>query len=120
MQSSQSNSGSYLDEFWRDASNGGYFSYDLATHGETDLCLRVRYWGNEWGSRKFDILIDGDKLVTEDNTGRWCQSKFQDVTYDLPDAMVRGKDHVRLKFQALPANSAGAVYSIRLVRKQEW
>lgn len=42
--------------------------------------------------------------------------KFQDVEYTIPNSMVKGKDHIRLKFQALPGNTAGAVYDIRLVR----
>jgi DUF1680 family protein len=116
MQSSQSQTGTNLDEFWRDASNGGYFSYNLATNGETDLSLRVRYWGHEWGSRKFDIFLDDDRLFAEDNTGRWYQSKYQDVEYKIPNSMVKGKDHIRVKFQALPGNTAGAVYYLRLVK----
>jgi DUF1680 family protein len=116
MQSSQSQTGTNLDEFWRDASNGGYFSYNLATNGETNLSLRVRYWGYEWGSRKFDIFLDDVRLLTEDNTGRWYQSKFQDVEYEIPNPMVKGKDHIRVKFQALPGNAAGAVYYLRLVK----
>jgi hypothetical protein len=31
--------------------------------------------------------------------------------------MVEGKDHIRIRFQALPGNTAGAVYYIRLTRK---
>ena len=116
MQSSNSNSGTNLDEFWRDASNGGYFSYILATKGDTDLTLLVRYWGYEWGERKFDIYIDDGKLVTEKNTGRWYQSKFQNVEYKIPYSMIKGKDHIRLKFHALQGSTAGAVYSIRLLR----
>ena len=119
MQSSNSNAGSYLDEFWRDAVNGGYFSYSMATNRETDLSVMVRYWGYEWGSRMFDIYIDDEKLLTENNTGRWYQSKFQEVTYTVPESMVKGKDHIRLRFQALPGNTAGAVYCIRLVRKKD-
>lgn len=117
MQSSQSQTGTNLDEFWRDASNGGYFSYNLATNGETNLSLRVRYWGYEWGSRKFDIFLDDVRLLTEDNTGRWYQSMFQDVEYEIPNPMVKGKDHIWVKFQALPGNTAGAVYYLRLVKK---
>ncbi len=118
LQSSNSNTGTNFDELWRDAGNEGYFSYSLTTHGETDLSLMVRYWGNEWGNRKFDICVDDAKLLTEDNTGRWSQSKFQDVTYAIPASMVKGRDHIRLRFQALPGNTAGAVYYIRLVRNK--
>jgi DUF1680 family protein len=115
MQDSNSNSGNMLDEFWRDASNGGFFSYELSTKGKTDLDLMVRYFGYEWGSRIFDIYINDQKLVSEDNTGKWYQSKFKDVEYKIPNQMLKGKDHIRLKFQALPGSTAGAVYFIRLV-----
>ncbi len=117
MQNERSNSGNFSDEFWRDARNEGYFSYNLATNSETGLSLIVRYWGAEWGSRKFDILIDDELLISEDNTGRWNQSRFQEIEYKIPDAMLEGKDQIRVKFQALPGNTAGAVYYIRLVRK---
>jgi hypothetical protein len=118
LQSSHSNSGTYLDEFWRDASDGGFFSYVLATKGETDLSLMVRYWGFEWGGRKFDIYIDDEKLVTEDKTDKRYHAKFQDVEYTIPSPMVKGKEHIRVKFQALPRNTAGAVYYVRLARSK--
>ena len=118
MQSSNSNSGNSMDEFWRDANNGGYFSYNMATNGKTGLSLLVRYWGYEWGSRMFDIYIDDEKLLTENNTGRWYQSKFQNVEYAIPDSLVKDKDHIRVKFQAHPGSTAGAVYYIRLVEQK--
>jgi hypothetical protein len=118
MQMSNSRSGNHLDKFWRDAGNGGYFSYDLNSNGESGLSLIVRYWGAEWGNRIFDIYIDDEKLITENNTGRWNQSKFVDVEYAVPDSMLKGKEKIRIKFQALPKNTAGAVYYIRLVRKK--
>jgi hypothetical protein len=117
IQSLNSTASTYLDESWRDASNGGFFSYNLATNGETDLCLMVRYWGYEWGNRMFDISIDDERLVAENNTGRWYHSKFQNVEYPIPNSMVKGKAHIRVKFHALPDNTAGAVYGIRLIRK---
>lgn len=119
IQKSNSNTGNHLDEFWRDARNNGYFSYNMATNKETGLSLIVRYWGAEWGNRKFDIYIDDEKLVTEDNTGKWNQSKFFNVEYKIPDSMIRGKEKVKVKFQALEGNTAGAVYYIRIVRQIE-
>jgi hypothetical protein len=118
IQKQNSNTGNQNDEFWRDAhNNDGYFSYQLSTNNETGLSLFVRYWGAEWGSRKFDIYIDDKKLISEDNSGKWNQSKFQNVIYEIPDAMIKGKDKVRIKFQAVQGNTAGAVYYIRLIRK---
>ena len=67
------------------------FSYDLDTKSETNLSLLIRYWGAEWGSRKFDIYIDDEKLLTEDNTGKWNLSMFKNVVYPIPDSMLKGK-----------------------------
>jgi uncharacterized protein len=116
MQSENSGTGNTHNEFYRDASRGGFFSYEMKTNSETNLSLIVRYWGAEWGGRKFDIYIDDELLLTENNTGRWNKSEFQDVEYTIPSSMVDGKNHIRLRFQALPHNTAGAVYHVRLVK----
>jgi DUF1680 family protein len=116
MQTENSNKGNNLNEFYRDASNGGYFSYDMTTNAETNLGLLVRYWGAEWGERKLDIYIDNEKLVTEDNTNRWNLSMFRDVIYPIPESMVQGKTHIRVKFQSLQGSTAGAIYIVRLLR----
>ncbi len=112
------NSGNNLDEFWRDARNEGYFSYKLATNKETSLSLMVRYWGAETGNRKFDIYIDNEKLATENISGKWNKKEFQNVEYPIPDSMLKGKDYVRVKFQSLPDNIAGAVYYVRVIRNK--
>jgi hypothetical protein len=118
MQKQNSNTGNNQDEFWRDARGDGYFSYRVSTNNETDLSLWVRYWGAEWGNRKFDIYIDNEKLVTVDNTGKWNQSRFFNVEYAIPDSMIKNKDYIQVRFQPLPGNTAGAVYYIRLLRKE--
>lgn len=118
MQSDKSRTGDNQDQIFREAFNGGYFSYNMATNNETGLSLMVRYWGAEWGSHKFDIYIDDKKLATEDNTGKWNQSQFKEITYSIPDEMVKGKANVRVKFVAHDGSSAGPVYYVRLVRNK--
>jgi uncharacterized protein len=68
------------------------------------------------GTWKFDIYIDDQKLTSKDNTNRWNQSLFQNIVYAMPESMVKGKSHIRVKFQALPGSTAGAVYVVRLIR----
>lgn len=113
-----SGTGNTQSEFFRDARGNGYFSYLMSTNSESDLNLFVRYWGAEWGNRKFNIYVDDTLLVSEDNTGRWNQSRFFDIEYPIPGDLLVGKENVRIKFQAIPGNRAGAVYYLRLVRKK--
>lgn len=117
MQSEHSTAGNSNNEFYREANRDGYFSYEMKTGSESSLTLLIRYWGAEWGGRKFDIYIDDEKLLTEENTGRWNQSRYFDVSYAIPDRMVVGKEKIRVRFQSLPGNTAGAVYFIRLLRQ---
>ncbi len=119
IQKQNSNTGNNQDEFWRDARGDGYFSYSLNTNKETDLSLMIRYWGNERGNRKFDIYIDDEKLVSESIGNKWNQTKFKNVEYAIPNAMISGKDHLRIKFQPQQGgnNSVGPIYYMRLVRK---
>ena len=117
MERQFSNTGNNMDEFWREARNGGYFSYKLSTNSETGLSLMVRYWGAETGNRKFDIYVDDQKLVSEDIAGKWNKGEFQNVEYVIPDELVKNKTSVRIKFQALQGSVAGGVYNVRLVRK---
>lgn len=121
LQSENSQTGSHNGEFYRDAGscsggNGGFFSYNLLTNGEKDLSLMVRYWGNEGCTRTFDILIDGEKLVTENIVGKWNKDQFINQEYPIPNSMVTGKDEITVRFQAT-SGMVGGVFYVRLLRK---
>ena len=115
IEKENSGTGNTQNILYRDARNGGFFSYEMSTRSVTNASLLVRYWGAEWGSRKFEIYIDDIKLVTEDNTGRWNQSQFKDITYPIPEAILKGRNNLRVKFQAMPGSAVSPVYNIRLL-----
>jgi len=115
LQTDNSHSGFSNGRMYREASDGGYFSYNLSTGSQSNLKLMVTYWGAEWGNRKFDIYIDDKKLVTEDNTGRWNRSAFFDVMYEIPDTILNDKKNFRVKFQSIGDNTAGGIYGVRVV-----
>jgi len=78
----------------------------------------VRYRGNEKGALQFDILIDGEKLVTENLAGKWNKSEFVNLEYKLPDSMIAGKKSVEVRFQAAQGNTAGRVFDVRILLKR--
>lgn len=119
MERKSSNAGNTLDHFWRDARDGGYFSYTLTTDGAIDLSLGVRYLAGDRGNKKFSIYIDDEKLIDEDNNGKWADQGFKEVEYKIPDAMLKGKKTVKVKFQASSGTTAGPVYYIRLLKNQK-
>jgi uncharacterized protein len=119
LKSEHSGSGIYMNEFWRDARDGGFFSYNLNTKGETNLSLRVRYWGNENTNRTFELLVDDQVLATENTNGKWKVLDFREVEYPIPASMLEGKNKITLKFKPLPGNTAGGIFFVRLIRNEQ-
>jgi hypothetical protein len=117
METDRSNVGNTNDVFYRDASDGHYFSYLLQTGGETDLSLRLKYWGvGEWKSHEFDILVDDVVIMSVNNTGKYRISEFKYETYPVPAELLKGKKQVRVKFVAKPRKQIGEIYEVRLVK----
>ena len=117
METDRSNVGNTNDVFYRDASDGHYFSYLLQTGGNTDLSLRLKYWGvGEWKSHEFDILVDDVVVMSVNNTGKYRISEFKYETYPIPAELLKGKKQVRVKFQAKPRKQIGEIYEVRLVK----
>ncbi len=76
----------------------------------------MTYWGSDGGNRTFDILVDGQKLATQTLANN-RPDEFYDQPYPLPRALLEGKDHVTVVFQAHPGNFAGGVFGLRVVRE---
>ncbi len=119
METDRSQVGNNNDVFFRDASDGHYFSYLMQTEGETALGLQLKYWGvGEWKTHEFDIYID-DVLVKEvNNTGKYRISEFKYETYDIPSSVLEGKTQIRVKFVAKPRKQIGEIYGVRLVKPE--
>ena len=117
METDQSQIGNSNDVFFRDASDGHYFSYLMQTGGQTDLSLRLKYWGvGEWKSHEFDILVDNVLVKEVNNTGKYRISEFKYETYPIPAELLNGKKQVRVKFVAKPHKQIGEIYEVRLVK----
>ena len=118
METDRSNTGNTNDVFFRDARDGHYFSYLMQTGGETDLTLRLTFWGqDEWRTCEFDIMIDDQLMCSVNNTHRWRTSQFKTEDYVIPADLLKGKQQVRVKFVAKPGKQVGEIYGVRLIKR---
>ncbi len=117
METDRSFTGNSNDVFYRDANDGHYFSYMMQTGGQTDLSLRLKYWGvGEWKSHEFDIFVDDTLVKSVNNTGKYRISEFKYESYPVPSDLLKGKSQVRVKFVAKPRKQIGEIYEVRLVK----
>ena len=117
METDQSRTGNTNDIFFRDASDGHYFSYLMQTAGETNLRLKLKYWGvGDWKTSEFDIFVDDVLVKTVNNTKKWRVSEFKSEDYEIPADVLKGKTQVRVKFVAHKGRQIGEIYEVRLVK----
>jgi hypothetical protein len=102
---------------WRSAEDGGYFSMVMKVDGSASNILVCDYWGDDHRGRVFDIQVDGQTIATQ-SLGTFKQSKYYEISYPVPDALVRGKKSVTVKFVAKSVhNGVGPVSgAIRMAR----
>jgi len=103
---------------WRDAHDGGWFAFDMPVLPDEPMDLTATYWGSDAGNRVFDILIDGNRIATQE-LDRNKPNEFYVVVYPIPEAHTAGKESVRVRFQAHTGKLAGGVFDCRVVRRSE-
>ena len=114
LQGQSTGSGVFRNRVWRHAGGGGWFSYQLAVKPDVRQTVHVNYWGDEEGTRRFDILVDGQKIGNQILL-RNEPGKFFDVEYPIPEDLTRGKAKVTVRFQAEPGATAGGIFGLRIL-----
>jgi hypothetical protein len=115
MQGEHTSAGRYSGRGYRHAGPDGWFSYEVAVDANVPQALVVTYWGDEGIRREFDVLVDGEKVATQElshNVG----ARFFDVEYPLEAERLKGKKRITVKFQNRGKTMVGGVFGLRVVR----
>lgn len=99
----------------RTADRGGWFSFDMYTGEEESWKLSVEYWGGYTGSKTFDILVENQRIATE-NISNKAPGKFIDISYPVPESLRSGREKVNVKFLPHEGHRAGPVFTVRIIR----
>lgn len=102
---------------WRDASDGGWFSYVLKVDAEKPMELVLTYSSTDGGNREFEIFADGKK-IGEQKLRAETFSAWIDKAYPIPAELTKGKKSVTVKVQALPGMIAGGVFGCRIQKQK--
>ena len=103
---------------WRDASNGGWFSYTVAVNPDKQMELVLTYSSTDGGNREFEILVD-NKKIAEQKLRAETFSAWIDKVYPIPFELTKGKKTVTVKVQALPGKIAGGVFGLRTQKQKD-
>jgi len=97
----------------REARRDNYFSFEMKTNNVIGCNLLLTYIGDD-KDRKFDILIEGVKIATEEWKGGKT-GKFYDIEYKIPEDLLKGKEKITVRIEANYGKTAGRVFGARLI-----
>lgn len=97
----------------REARAGHFFSFEmkLLPSEKHSTTLLLTFIGDD-KDRKFDILVDGQILITEELQGGVI-GKFYNKLYPLPKEWINGKDKITVKIDAKYTKTAGRIFGAR-------
>ncbi|WP_342707254.1 beta-L-arabinofuranosidase domain-containing protein [Gracilibacillus ureilyticus] len=111
---------------YRDARDGGFFSYEMKVDRTKDMYLHVTYFGGDlpmhtdgkWMEREFSILVEGVKIADQTLNNNKPGQLFSE-SYPIPPHLIGDKETVQIRFQAEEGKIAGGVYEIRIVNESK-
>jgi hypothetical protein len=103
-----------VESHWRDAHDGGWFSYELKVDPTRRNVLRLTFWGQERGPRTFDVSVNGHtmKTISLGDTGR---QDFVNQDMSLPVDLIEGNATITVRLQAHGGNFAGGLFDLRIM-----
>ncbi|SHJ31092.1 hypothetical protein SAMN05444280_1163 [Tangfeifania diversioriginum] len=100
---------------FREVDRGGWFSCKMNVDQNEPASLVVEYWGGYTGGKTFDILVEDQKIATE-NISNKNPGEFIDVVYEIPEQLISGKESITVKFVPHEGHRAGPVFGVRTIR----
>jgi hypothetical protein len=101
---------------FRSAARGGSFSYMVKVLPHEAMTLNCRYWGGEKKDHVFDVAVD-DRIIATQNLTAIAPGHFFDMEYKIPASLTRGKDQVKVEFQAHAGMTAGGLYGCQILKR---
>ena len=92
-----------------------WFSFEMPVDAAHPMQLVLTFNSEEWRTRTFDVLIDGQKISAQ-TVERKLPGQFYDVEIPIPAEFVAGKEKVTVRFEATNGNEIAAIFGIRMVR----
>lgn len=106
--------GEYKSKKYREVDRGGDAYFEMKTKGNA-CSLVFEYWGGFAGSHTFDIVVEGQKIATE-NITNIAPGKFIDVTYTVPQQLTSGKSRIKVELLPHDGHRAGPVFAVRTIK----
>ncbi len=103
------------DKKARMVNRGGQMSFTMKVIPNTPVALAVEYWGGYTGGKTFDIMVEGEKIATE-NISDKEPGEFIDVIYDIPANLIGNRNRIKISFVPHTGHRAGPVFGARTIK----
>jgi DUF1680 family protein len=100
----------------RGSERGGWLEFEMKVIPGQSMALVFEYWGGFTGSKTFDILVNDQKIATE-NISEKKDGAFIDVQYDIPGELMSNKETILVKLMPHEGHRAGPFFYARTIKR---
>jgi DUF1680 family protein len=100
----------------RGAERGGWLAFDMKVIGGQPMALVLEYWGGFTGSKTFDVLVENQKIATENISGK-KDGAFLDVQYEIPEELTVNANKITVKLMPHEGHRAGPFFYARTIKR---
>ena len=80
------------------------------------MALVAEYWGGYTGSKTFDIVVNGERVATDNISGK-KDGHFIDVQYDIPESITENVSTIKVEFLPHVGHRAGPLFGMRTIKR---
>lgn len=97
--------------------SSSWLSFDMPVEEGHPMAILATYYSDERrrGEAIFEVLVDGQPIGRQ-TVERTSPARFFDVEYPIPADLVKGKEKVTVRFQAVAGNEVATVFGVRMIR----
>jgi hypothetical protein len=92
-----------------------WLAYDIPLQTAGPVALVLTYNSDTRRPRQFEVLVNGRRVGVQEMPTS-SVSRFFDVEYAVPAELVRGKEKVTVRLQALGDSKVAPVFGVRVIR----
>ena len=100
----------------RGSERGGWLEFEMKVVSGQPMALVFEYWGGFTGSKTFDILVNDQKIATENICGK-KDGAFIDVQYDIPDNLTANNNNIIVKLMPHEGHRSGPFFYVRTIKR---
>ncbi len=106
--------GNFEGKIWREAKDGGWFSYEMKVDPKNRNILLINFWDNNDEKQEFDVIVN-DVQIEPYKEIKNKSIKSSEMYFQIPKQLIQSKKIANIKIHS--NTYSGKVFDLRIIKQ---